>query len=136
MFIFVKKLPLLSLSSNCVKVVQCIPECPVIFLKRHKKQWYFSETVVILQNGSKMVHVCIFFSSKPPTPAKPKSSVPPEEDQIEEQNIWAEILKLEGRQSCNRKAEGFVYWLDKTMDSTVYEVKIFFIYNQAFLHLS
>ena len=64
MFIFVKKLPLLSLSSNCVKVVQCIPECPVIFLKRHKKQWYFSETVVILQNGSKMVHVCIFFSPK------------------------------------------------------------------------
>ena len=75
-------------------------------------------------------------ASKPPTPAKPKSSVPPEEDQMEEQNIWAEILKLEGRQSCNRKAEGFVYWLDKTMDSTVYEVKIFFIYNQAFLHLS
>ena len=78
-------------------------------------------------------------ASKPPTPAKPqssKSSEPPEEDPLEEQNIWAEILKLEGRQSCNRIAEGFVYWLDKNMDSTVYEVKIFFIYNLAFLHLS
>ena len=47
----------------------------------------------------------------------------PPDDPLEEQNIWCEMLLLEGRKTNNRIAEGFVWWLDKNLDSTIHEVK-------------
>ena len=74
--------------------------------------------------------------NKPPPGVKPKSSAasssgstapsvpppqpPPEEDPTEDQNVWYEILKLEGRKSNNKISEGFVFWLHKNLDSIVY----------------
>ena len=49
--------------------------------------------------------------------------VPPPDDPLEEQNIWCEMLLLEGRKTNNRIAEGFVWWLDKNLYSTIHEVK-------------
>ena len=52
--------------------------------------------------------------------------VPPPDDPLEEQNIWCEMLLLEGRKTNNRISEGFVWWLDKNLDSTIHEVKIIY----------
>ena len=51
---------------------------------------------------------------------------PPPDDPLEEQNIWCEMLLLEGRKTNNRISEGFVWWLDKNLDSTIHEVKIIY----------
>ena len=48
---------------------------------------------------------------------------PPPDDPIEDQNIWCEMLLLEGRKTNNKIAEGFAFWLDKNLDSTIHEVK-------------
>ena len=52
--------------------------------------------------------------------------VPPPDDPLEEQNIWCEILLLEGRKTNNKIADGFVWWLDKNLDATIHEVKIIY----------
>ena len=52
--------------------------------------------------------------------------VPPPDDPLEEQNIWCEMLLLEGRKTNSKIAEGFAFWLDKNLDSTIYEVKIIY----------
>ena len=53
--------------------------------------------------------------------------VPPTDDPLEEQNIWCEMLLLEGRKTNNKIAEGFVWWLDKNLDATIHEVKIIYL---------
>ena len=53
--------------------------------------------------------------------------VPPPDDPLEEQNIWCEMLLLEGRKTNNKIAEGFVWWLDKNLDATIHEVKIIYL---------
>ena len=53
--------------------------------------------------------------------------VPPPDDPLEEQNIWCEMLLLEGRKTKNKNAEGFVRWLDKNLDATIHEVKIIYL---------
>ena len=62
-------------------------------------------------------------SSSGATPKTTLSDVPPDDNPIEEANIWAEILKLEGRQWENKVAEGFQTWLKKSIDSSLYEVQ-------------
>ena len=51
----------------------------------------------------------------------------PVEDPVEDPGVWCEILKLEGRVSNNKKADGFMWWLDKNLDSVVYDVTINFL---------
>ena len=51
------------------------------------------------------------------------SDTPPPDNPLEEPNIWCEILKLEGRKHSNQVAEGFVHFLKKSIDSTLYEVQ-------------
>ena len=58
----------------------------------------------------------------------------PAEDPLEEQSVWCEILKLEGRVSNNKKADGFSWWLDKNLDSVVYEVTIYILINHEYLN--
>ena len=53
--------------------------------------------------------------------------VPPPDDPLEQQNIWCEMLLLEGRKTNNKIAEGFAFWLDKNLDSTIHEVKIIYL---------
>ena len=53
--------------------------------------------------------------------------VPPPDDPLEEQNIWCEMLLLEGRKTNNKIAEGFVWWLDKNLDATIHKVKIIYL---------
>ena len=53
--------------------------------------------------------------------------VPPPDDPLEEQNIWCEMLLLEGRKTNNKIAEGFVWWLDRNLDATIHEVKIIYL---------
>ena len=53
--------------------------------------------------------------------------VPSPDDPLEEQNIWCEMLLLEGRKTNNKIAEGFVWWLDKNLDATIHEVKIIYL---------
>ena len=61
------------------------------------------------------------------TSASSLHEVPPPDDPLEEQNIWCEMLLLEGRKTNNKIAEGFVWWLDKNLDSTIHEVKIIYL---------
>ena len=53
----------------------------------------------------------------------PEISTPPAHNQLAEPNIWCEILKLEGRHHENKVAEGFLTWLKKTIDSSLFEVQ-------------
>ena len=53
--------------------------------------------------------------------------VPPPDDPLEEQDIWCEMLLLEGRKTNNKIAEGFVWWLDKNLDATIHKVKIIYL---------
>ena len=48
--------------------------------------------------------------------------VPPPDDPLEDQSIWCEIMKLEGRKTNNKIADGFVNWCKGNMDSIVLEV--------------
>ena len=50
------------------------------------------------------------------------SDTPPDDNSLEEANVWCEILKLEERKHSNLVAEGFVNHLKKTTDSALYEV--------------
>ena len=60
--------------------------------------------------------------------------VPPPDDPLEEQSIWCEIMKLEGRKTNNKIADGFVNWCKTNMDSIVLEVKIYmYIYSHTIL---
>ena len=61
------------------------------------------------------------------TSASSLHEVPPPNDPLEEQNIWCEMLLLEGRKTNNKIAEGFVWWLDKNLGSTIHEVKIIYL---------
>ena len=60
-------------------------------------------------------------ASKTPTGAKQRAPTPPD-DPLEEPNVWCEILKLEGRVSNNKIADGFIWWLEKNQDTVIYEV--------------
>ena len=60
-------------------------------------------------------------ASKTSTGAKPPAPTPPD-DPLEEPNVWCEILKLEGRVSNNKIADGFIWWLEKNQDTVIYEV--------------
>ena len=62
------------------------------------------------------------------------STSTPAEDPLEEQSVWCEVLKLEGRVSNNKKADGFIWWLEKNLDSVVYEVTIYILINHYYLH--
>lgn len=78
-------------------------------------------------------------TSKAPTsssePAKEcLHSAPPPDDPLEDANVWAEILLLEGRRTNNQIAEGLVLWLNKHQDSTIHEVTFCCIYISFFLY--
>ena len=60
------------------------------------------------------------------------ATIPPE-DPLEEPGVWCEILKLEGRASNNRIADGFMWWLDKNMDGVVYEVNTILLARYLFV---
>ena len=65
--------------------------------------------------------------SKQPTPSKTTTGAKPPaptptDDALEESNVWCEILKLEGRVSNNKIADGFIWWLEKNQDTVIYEV--------------
>ena len=78
-------------------------------------------------------------SKEPPQACKSSSGtelheVPPPDDPLEEQSIWCEIMKLEGRKTNNKIADGFVNWCKTNMDSIVLEVKIYmYIYSHTIL---
>ena len=60
--------------------------------------------------------------------------VPPPDDPLEEQSIWCDIMKLEGRKTNNKIADGFVNWCKTNMDSIVLEVNIFiYMYSHTIL---
>ena len=63
-----------------------------------------------------------------PTPHTKLTDQPPENNPLEEPNIWATILKLEGRVHENKVAEGFQNWLRKTLDSSLFEVQEMYLY--------
>ena len=71
-----------------------------------------------------------------PAPASTSASslheVPPPDDPLEEQNIWCEMLLLEGRKTNNKIAEGFVWWLDKTLIQQFMRLKLFICLNHFF----
>ena len=61
-------------------------------------------------------------ASKTTTGAKPPAPTPTD-DALEGPNVWCEILKLEGRVSNYKIADGFIWWLDKkNQDTVIYEV--------------
>ena len=78
-------------------------------------------------------------SQEQPQPSKSSSGtelheVPPPDDPLEEQSIWCEIMKLEGRKTNNKIADGFVNWCKTNMDSIVLEVNIFiYMYSHTIL---
>ena len=49
--------------------------------------------------------------------------------------MWCEILKLEGRVSNKKIADGFIWWLEKNQDTVIYEVNrhLLIIYLALFL---
>ena len=61
--------------------------------------------------------------STKPSPQITLSDQPPDNNPLEEPNIWATILKLEGRVYENKIAEGFQNWLRKNLDSSLFEVQ-------------
>ena len=61
--------------------------------------------------------------SSKPTAQTTLTDQPPENNPLEEPNIWATILKLEGRSHENKVAEGFQNWLRKNLDASLFEVQ-------------
>ena len=76
----------------------------------------------ITSSGSKDKSSTSSGSTKP-SPQITLSDQPPDNNPLEEPNIWATILKLEGRVHENKVAEGFQNWLRKNLDSSLFEVQ-------------
>ena len=76
----------------------------------------------ITSSGSKDKSSTSSGSTKP-SPQITLSDQPPDKNPLEEPNIWATILKLEGRVHENKVAEGFQNWLRKNLDSSLFEVQ-------------
>ena len=88
------------------------------------------------QSGSKDKSSSTSSGSSKPTAQTTLTDQPPENNPLEEPNIWATILKLEGRSHIwatilklegrsheNKVAEGFQNWLRKNLDASLFEVQ-------------
>ena len=74
-------------------------------------------------SGSKDKSSSTSSGSSKPTAQTTLTDQPPENNPLEEPNIWATILKLEGRSHENKVAEGFQNWLRKNLDASLFEVQ-------------
>ena len=62
-------------------------------------------------------------TSEEPVPRIQLSDTPPDDNPLQEPNVWCSILKLEGRVHQNNVAEGMENWLKKNIDSSLFEVQ-------------